>query len=176
MAFIEEIPPLMVLTESSPERMVFRFRGRVWGWILLLVGAGVVLACAWFLVVGSPWTGSFALLGAFGVVLLYSSFYSFTADQFLVADGVTRSLRFHKKNLYGSDGWEVPGDRFGVIKVRRARASQGRAMNWSIVLAGADGREVFIGENEFGSLDRDRAVALATRVGELTGISVDTGS
>src|SRR5690348_8196911 len=106
MPFVEEIPPLMVLAESSPDRMVFRFRGRMWGWITLLAGVGLTAPCVWSFFVGSPWTGSLAVVASFGLVLFFSSLYSFTAEQFLVVDGATRSLQFHKRNLYGRVDWE----------------------------------------------------------------------
>jgi len=41
----------VTLAESSPERMTFRFRGAVWGWITLIGGAALVGSSAWGLVV-----------------------------------------------------------------------------------------------------------------------------
>jgi len=169
-AIIEGIPPLMVLAESPPERLLFRFRGRLWGWVTLLVGAPLVAGSVWFLFARDPSIPSLALTGSFGLLLLYSSLYSLTADQFLIVDGATHSVRFHKKNLFGSVGWERGGDQFKEIKVFRATPT---AKNWTIMLVGVDGRELFIGENEFGSLHHENAVELAGQVGRLAGIRVN---
>jgi hypothetical protein len=168
-AVIEEMPPLMVLAESSPERMTFRFRGGVWGWFTLAVGAALVCVCLWLLLADSRQTVVLGLVGAFGLLLLLSSYYSFTADQFLVVDGTQRTVRFHKANLYGYVEWERNGDQFKEIHVIRADL---QAANWSIALVGVDGRRLYIGENEFGSLSHERALAMATQVGKLAGIPV----
>ncbi len=170
MAIVEEIPPLMVLAESPPERMVFRFRGRLWGWVTLLIGAPLVAGSVWFLFVRDPSMPTLALTGSFGLIFLYSSLYSFTADQFLIVDGATHSVRFHKKNLFGSVGWERGGDQFKEIKVFRASP---KVKNWTIMLVAVDGGELFVGENEFGSLHHENAVELAGRVGTLAGIRVN---
>ena len=163
----------MVLAESSPERMTFRFRGRIWGWLTLVVGAALIGGCAWgFLIVGARATGSLAVVAAFGLLFLYASLYSFTADQLLVVDGSRHSVRFHKKSLYGKVDWERGGDQFEQIIVVRARAPRGRAMNWAIALVGLDGGQLFIGENELGSLHHEHALTMATRVGRLAGIKV----
>ena len=45
-------------------------------------------------------------------------------------------------------------------------------MNWTIMLVGNDGMQLFLGENEFGSFNRERALGLAERAGRLVGIIV----
>lgn len=106
-----------------------------------------------------------------GLLLLYSSIYSFTADQSLVVSGADGSIRFHKKNLYGRVDWERPGHEFRTLRVFRPLAANHRpGKNWSILLECPDGLNLFLGKNEFGFASREEAVALATRLGQLAGI------
>lgn len=172
MAAIEEIPPIMVLEENTGFRMVFRFRGRVWGWSMLAIGLAILGGFGRYQLShhNLPW--EIWLFDIFGALLIYSSIYSFTADQYLVVNGTDRTIHFHKRNLYGRLDWERPGSEFKEIRVCRARTTRGQAMNWSIALVVADGRELYLGENEFGSFSRDGAVALAENVSRLTGIPV----
>jgi hypothetical protein len=176
--FIEEIPPLMVLAEASASRLIFRFRNRVWGLATLAGGLTLVGTTAWFQVSHSLQSWQFAIIYLFGLVLLYSSVYSFTADQFLTVDGRDGVVHFHKSNLYGRVDWERPGNQFKEIRVSRARTIQGPgvARNWVITLIGGDGLQLFLGENEFGSMSRDGAKALADNVGRLAGIKVNEDS
>ena len=112
-----------------------------------------------------------AIFYGFGLLFLYSSLYSFMADQVLVVDGTNRSLHFHKRNLYGRVEWDRGGDQFTDIRVfRPGRIESASASNWSIMLVASDGLRLFLGENEFGALSRKRAMALAENVGRLTGI------
>jgi len=141
----------MVLAESTPERMTFRFRAGFLGWLTLVIAAALLVPCVWSLLTHSPWTGSLAVVGAFGLLPLYSAIYSFTADQFL---------------------WERSGDQFKELRVFRNRGPQGKARNWTIMLVGVDGRELFLGENEIGSLHHERALEVARQVGGLVGIHV----
>jgi len=171
-AVIEEIPPIMVLEENAGLRIVFRFRNRLWGTITLAAGLAIIGAFGWYQLRYNNWSWQVGLFSLFGLLLLYGSLYSFTADQFLVVNGVGRSIRFHKKNLYGRVDWERRGDQFKEIHVFRAKASRGRAKNWSILLVGGDGTELFLGENEFGSFSREGAIELAGNVSRLTGIQV----
>jgi hypothetical protein len=173
MAGWHEIPPIMVLTESSSECMIFRFRGTRWGSLTLISGAGLLCICAGSLHSASLPLGALAALGLFGFLLLFSSVYSFTADQYLVVDGTKHSVHFHKKNLYGKAEWERGGDWFKRISVSRPRSSQGgRNVNYAITLVCADDYELYIGENQFGSFSHERALDLANRVGHLAGIDV----
>jgi hypothetical protein len=171
-AAVEEIPPIMVLEENTGLRIVFRFRNRLWGTITLAAGLAIMGAFGGYQLRHNNWAWQVGLFYLFGLLLLYGSVYSFTADQFLVVNGADRSIRFHKKNLYGRVDWERPGGQFKEIHVFRARASRGRTKNWSIRLVGGDGTELFLGENEFGSFSREGAIELAGNVSRLTGIQV----
>jgi len=175
---VEEIPPLMVLTEASATRLIFRFRNRLWGVATLVGGLALVGTTAWFELSHNLWSWQFAIIYLFGLLLLYSSAYSFTADQSLTVDGGDRVVHFHKSNLYGRADWERPGNQFKEIRVSRARSIQrpGVARNWVITLIGGDGLQLFLGENEFGSMSRAGALALAERVGRLAGINVHADS
>lgn len=175
---VEEIPPLMVLAEASASRLIFRFRNRLWGFATLVGGLALVGATGWFQFSHSLWSWQFAIIHLFGLVLLYSSAYSFTADQSLTVDGSDGVVHFHKSNLYGRVDWQRPGSEFREIRVSRARTLQGPgvARNWAITLIGGDGLELSLGENEFGSLSREGALALAENVGRLAGIKVNADS
>jgi hypothetical protein len=174
MSLIQEIPPLMVLAEDSADRQMYRFRGGRWGIATLVGGLGLIGVCGWFQRTSDAPAWPFALFYLFGILLLYSALYSFTAHQWLLVDGTRRSIRFHKKNLYGRVEWERAGSDFKEIRVFRPARLRGTAptKTWAILLVGNDGVELFIGENEFGAFNRDRALALAGRVGRLAGIPV----
>ena len=173
MAFIEEIPPVMVLAKEAPEQLIFRFRNRLWG--IIAVAMGVVLIAA---AIGYQLHHHLAVVEAvivygFAAIFFYSALYCFTADQFLVVDGKAGTVRFHKSNLYGKAEWERRGTQFVEIKVFRPQASRGgRARNWAIMLVSVDGRQLFLGENEFGSFTRKGAVDLAEKVARLALIKI----
>jgi len=171
MPWVQEIPPLMVLAEDGDERQTFRFRGRRWALLTFLIAIGLFLA--FMQAHATRQVVSLQVgLAAFGALFLFSTAYSLGAEQWLRVDGSSRSIRFHKRNLYGSVDWERPGSEFARLRVFRPSARGGKAMTWSIVLVGLDGGELSIGENEFGSLHRERALWLARKVGRLAGIEV----
>lgn len=178
MALIEEIPPIMVLAEESADRLVFRFRSRRWGVATLAGGLALIAISGWFHFSHHFPFLQLAIFYFAGLLLLYSSLYSFTADQFLIVDGKDGSLHFHKQDLYGRVDWERPGNQFKEIRVFRPGRTQGsgQTKNWAIMLACCDGLELFLGENEFGSLSREGALALAANVGRLTGITITADS
>ena len=109
-----------------------------------------------------------AVLGLFGLLLLYSTLYSLTAVQWLRVDGIRHTVRFHKRNLCGLTDWERPPAAFRELQVLRYR----RQSNWNVVLVDQDGRELFLGEHVFGAFSRERALALADKVASRTGIRV----
>ena len=132
MAIIKEIPPIMVLAEKSADRLVFRFRNRLWGMLTVGGGLALIAASAWFEFSHNLRFLQLAIFYFFGLLLLYSSLYSFTADQFLIVDGRDGSVHFHKRNLYGRVDWERHGDQFkghqGVQAQNRARAGAGQEL------------------------------------------------
>ena len=167
---MRENPPIMVLSEETGDSVTFRFRGRRWAVATLIPGSALVV------LVGrlhfSPGTSNPLLLGVvgmFGVLLLYSSVYSWTATQWLIAGGSRRSVRFHKKNVYGLVEWEKPGSDFAAIRVWK----YSRAQNWSVTLVDQDGYGLHLGENAFGAFGHERACALARKVSSRTGIPLD---
>jgi hypothetical protein len=170
-SIVTENVPLMVLAEDSADRVVYRFRGKRWGVFTLILG--ITLVGVGFTTIvhrGDVRVVSLALV--FGVLMLLSTLYSFTAEQWLQVDGSQRAIRFHKKNLYGRADWERPGSDFAEIRVFRPSARGGPAANWSILLVDRNGAQLSLGENEFGSFHRERALELAGKLGRLAGIAV----
>lgn len=168
---VREIPPHMVLVEESDTHQLFRFNGKRWALVTLFLGLACVgiAVCVQFAQTPSPWLQ--LMLAGFGVLLLFSSVYSFLADQWLLVDGVRHTLKFHKKNLYGSVEWERPGSSFKGLRVFRGYEHK----SWTILLRCHDGLELSIGDSEFGCLDREGALALARKAGGLAGIAVIEG-
>jgi hypothetical protein len=174
---IREVLPIMVLAEDSQDRQVYRFRGARWAAFTLVVGVGLLFACAAAHQKQQPVFAQ-ALCGLFGVLMLYSSAFSLGADQWMRVDGSTQSITFHKKDLYGRIDWQRTGEQFSKIRVFRPSVRGGKAMNWSIVLVGRESPypiELSLGENELGSLHRERALEIARKIGRLAGIEVVEG-
>lgn len=169
---LREIPPLMVLSEETGASVTFRFRAARWAAATLVLGGLLLGLAARLWLRGSGPGAGVAVLAGFGLLLLYSTVYSWTASQWLKADAGTRSITFHKRNLYGLVDWEKPAGEFQAIRVFRGM----RSSNWTIMLVGQDGYELFLGENVLGALTRDRALALADKVASRTGIPVQAGS
>lgn len=168
---IEEIPPIMVLEEESPDRLLFRFRGGRWGAATLAGGLALITASGWFRFSKDLPFLQLAVFVFFGLLLLYSSLFSFTANQFLIVDGKSGSINFHKKNLYGRVDWKRSGDRFKEIRIFRPMAANHRpGKNWAIMLVCHDETNLFLGEHELGSRSRGSAFTLAENIGRLAGI------
>lgn len=110
------------------------------------------------------------IVGIFGLLLVYSSIYSVTSDQWLTADGQRKTIKFYKKNLYGLVEWERPKQEFQRIRVGRYL----RSTNWQIILVCGDGLELHLGENAFGAFTLERAMNLAMKVSQRTGIMVES--
>lgn len=170
MAAVREIPPLMILSEETKDRMVFRFRGKRWGVVTLIPGVVLVPMAIGLRVVKHSSPTFLAILGIFGGILIYSGIYSLKSDQWLVADQNTKSIRFHKSNLYGTVDWERKRNEFKEIRVFKNLGKK----NSTIALICSDDSSIYIGENEFGAFNCDKALALTNKVGSRTGINVVT--
>lgn len=167
---MRENPPIMVLSEESPEGVTFRFKGNRWAMGTLVPG----IALLWLAVrlhlagQGPAWHG--AVVGTFGLLLVYSSLYSVTADQWLAVSSTRQTITFHKKNLYGLVHWERPAQAFRGLRIgRRAKAS-----NWHIVLVCDDGLELDLGENALGAFTYERALNLARKVSDRLGLRIES--
>jgi hypothetical protein len=169
---IREIPPLMVLAEESESHQVYRFRGKRWALITSILGCMLLIGTGFLHIYVKPEMWLLVCLYGFIMLLFFSTLYSLVSDQWLEFNGEYRQVRFHKKNLYGTVEWHRPGNEFKGIRVFRNFNGDNRNMNWTIMLEGHDGTELFIGENEFGSFNRERALELAGKAGRLTGINV----
>src|SRR5438034_9258132 len=123
----------MVLSDDSADRLVFRFRSRLWGAATLGAGVALLGTTAWLHLHHPSRVLPFVPLYLFGALLLYSALYSFTADQWLAVDGSSRSIHFHKRNLYGRVDWERSAEEFTEVRVSRASTPR-RASNWTIAL------------------------------------------
>lgn len=165
---MRENPPLMVLDRETKDRITFRFRGNRWAVATLLPGLVLVAVVLRLAGTGNPAYVLQAVIGGFGVLLIYSSIYSATATQWLTADGKTKTIAFHKKNLYGLVDWVRPGSDFKAVKVWKHR----KASNWSITLVCGDDAELHVGENAFGAFGYEKAVSLAQKISTRTGVPV----
>ena len=169
MAIITEVTPIMELSNETDTHMQFRFRGRRWALGTFFPGLALCLIPAYLYLQGNEAVPVLAALGLLGVVLLFSSLYSLTSSQWLIVDGNTRTVIFHKDNLYGQTDWERPAGEFVAIRIgKRPPAS-----NWHITLLCEDGTLLNVGENIFGAETHPIALRLADKFGDLTGISVE---
>jgi len=168
MAIVREATPIMVLEEDGESHQTYRFQGERWALFTLAIGialvAGMVLAWS-----RGQTLGVQAGLGGFAALMFYSTLYSLHADQWLKIDGGTRSIAFHKENFYGRVDWRRGGGEFMGVRVFRANA---RAVSWSIQLVDRQGFTVHVGENALGSTSRERALAIARKIGLLAGMPV----
>jgi hypothetical protein len=158
----------MVLVEETAGELTFRFKGQAWAAATVVPGLALLGVVGWLFRSGYAQRYLLVILGLFGMALLYSSFYSLTASQWLRAGGERRSLRFHKKNLYGLVDWERPAAEFHCVRVGRSL----RSSSWHITLIPLEGAELELGENAFGSYTLEGALALATKLSLRTGVPV----
>ncbi len=165
---MREVPPIMVLSEETPDSITFRFKGDRWAVATLIPGVILLLVIGVFYSQGHSPNWLLFIVGIFGLLLVYSSIYSATADQWLTVDGKRKTIRFYKKNLYGLVDWERSAPDFQYIKVGRSI----RSTNWRTTLVCRDGDELYIGENTFGAFNLESALILANKVSSKTGIIV----
>ena len=170
MSLVEEESPMMALAENSDKRQVYAYQAGIWFLATLIPGVASLGAAIWLhlafeeieLLITLP-------LFVVGVMMLYSTWYSFTADQWLMFDGEHRLIRFHKKNMYGRIDWELPGSDIVCIRV----FAQDGENNWALQLKVAQQQNLLFGDSAFAKMSRDRAIALAEQAGQLTGIKVE---
>jgi hypothetical protein len=165
---IREYPPIMVLTEETPDHLTFRFKGQGWAVATLIPGVILVAVVLYLYAKGNPSMLLLAVVGLFGVLLIYSSIYSLSSDQWLIADGRTKTIKFHKQNIYGLVDWERSAHEFEEIRVWKSR----KATNWAITIVCQDGLLLQIGENVFGAMTYEKAIAIANKVNSRTGLAV----
>lgn len=169
MAIVKEDIPMMALAEDGDERQVYAYQANRWLLLTMIPGFALFFGAVWMhyafedieIIITLP-------LFIVGALFLYSSLYSLTADQWLMFDGVHRLVRFHKKNIYGRIDWEFPGS---DIKCIRVFARDGEN-NWALQLKVGQYPNLLFGDSAFTKMSRDRAVALAEKAGQLTGIEV----
>ena len=166
---MRENPPIMVLAEETPEEVTFRFRGRRWAVATLIPGVALLWLVRHLHLLGRSQTWMLVVLGMFGLLLVYSSLYSATADQWLTVSGPRKTIRFHKKNLYGLVAWEKGPGEFQSVKVQKHMKSS----TWQITLVCSDGFELQLGESALGAFTRERALHLASKVSQRTGIPLE---
>ncbi|WP_316413357.1 hypothetical protein [Mesoterricola silvestris] len=169
---MRENPPIMVLSDESPERVTFRFKGNRWAVATLIPGIALLGLAGKLYLAGHSQTWPLAVVAIFGILLVYSSIYSVTADQWLAVSSSRKTITFYKKNLYGLVQWERPPHEFKALRVGRNL----KASNWHIALVCADGLELDLGENALGAFTYERALDIATKVSSRTGIRIETPS
>jgi nicotinamide riboside transporter PnuC len=165
---MKENLPIMVISEESSNRITFRFKGNRWAVATLIPGLLLVALASKMYLIGNPSNVLQAIIGILGMLLIYSSVYSFSSSQWLTADGCTKTIRFYKKNIYGLVNWEKSKSDFKEISVLR----QYDATNWLIILVCNDGLDLYIGENVFGALSYEKALEIANKVSSKTDIHI----
>jgi hypothetical protein len=170
MTLIEEDIPMMALAEESSERQVYAYQARLWMLATLVPGVALLGLAIWLhlnfadieLLVTLP-------LFVIGFLLLYSTGYSLTADQWLMFDGRNRQVRFHKKNIYGCSDWEYPVSDFTSIRVV---CLEGRNQ-WVLQLEGPQPQRLQFADSAFKKMEKNRAIKLAETLSNLTGIRME---
>ena len=170
MTLVEEEIPIMALAEDGDERQVYAYQAKIWMWATLVPGVALLGLAVWLhldfddadLFVTLP-------LFVFGLLLLYSALYSLTADQWLMFDGEHKLVRFHKKNMYGRIDWELTAEDFTCLRV----ISQKDTKHWVMQLSGTPKQRLLFGDSAFAKMSRTRAITLAEKAGEMTGIRVE---
>lgn len=170
MTLIEEDIPMMALAEESAERQVYAYQANRWLLMTLIPGVALFAGAVWMhlsfeeieLLITLP-------LFLVGLLFLYSSLYSLTADQWLMFDGVHKVVRFHKKNIYGRIDWELPGSEVQCIRVF---AKDGKE-SWALQLKVGSYQDLLFGDSAFTKMSQERAIELAEKAGELSGIRIE---
>jgi len=170
MTLVEEEIPMMALAEDSDERQVYAYQAKIWAWATLVPGVALLGLAIWLhtafaeieLLVTLP-------LFVFGLLMLYSTWYSLTADQWLMFDGEHKLIRFHKRNIYGRIDWELPANDFTSIQILTLQDEK----HWVLKLNGTPKQRLLFGDSAFAKMSHTRAITLAEKAGQLTGIRVD---
>ncbi len=173
MPLVEEDIPMMALAEDSAQRQVYAYQASRWLLLTIIPGVALFGGAVWMhfafedieILITLP-------LFVVGSLFIYSSLYSLTADQWLMFDGVHRLIRFHKKNIYGRIDWELSGS---DIKCLQVFARDGEN-NWALQLTLDQYPNLLFGDSAFAKMSRDRAIALAEKAGQLTGVQVEETS
>ena len=170
MALVKEDIPMMALVEDSAERQVYVYQANRWLLLTVLPGIALFGGAVWMHFVFEDIELLITLpLFMVGALFLYSSLYSLTADQWLMFDGVHQLVRFHKKNIYGRIDWEFPGRE---IKCIRVMAQEGKN-SWVLQLKVNQQQDLLFSDSAFAKMSRGRAMELAEKAGQLSGIRVD---
>lgn len=170
MALVEEEIPMMALAEDGDERQVYAYQAGTWLLATLVPGVAALGAAIWLHFAFEEMEVLITLpLFVVGILMLYSTLYSLTADQWLMFDGVHRLVRFHKKNIYGRIDWELPVSEEMCIQVF---ALQGTS-HWVLRLEVPQYQSLMFGDSAFAKMSQSRAITLAEKAGRLTGIRVE---
>lgn len=166
---VKENLPIMILTDESPNKLLFEFKSDLWGYITLFISSLLAVA-SYFAVttVDSNWIVNFIFI-FFTLLFLYSSIYSFKLSRSLEIDNSTRTVNYHESSLYRNAKWVKDFQLFKLVKAFRplstATSLGGRkAINWSIQLVSNEGETFNIGYNQFGATSRKKAEALVNQM------------
>jgi hypothetical protein len=170
MTLVKEEIPMMALAEDNDERQVYAYQARIWMLATLVPGVALLGLAIWLhtafadveLLITLP-------LIVFGLLMLYSTWYSLTADQWLMFDGEHKLIRFHKRNIYGRIDWELPTTDFTSIELLTLQDAQ----HWVLKLNGTPIQLLLFGDSAFAKMSHTRALNLAEKAGRLTGIRVE---
>ncbi len=170
MSIAEEEIPMMALAEDNDERQVYAYQAGIWFVATLVPGIAALGGAIWLhfafaeieLLVTLP-------LFVVSLLLLYSTWYSLTADQWLMFDGEHRLIRFHKKNIYGRTDWELPGSAVNCIRV----FTRDNKNDWTLQLKLDQYQDLLFGDSTFAKMSHDRAMELAKKAGQLSGVQVE---
>jgi hypothetical protein len=173
MTLVEEEIPMMALAEDGDERQVYAYQARTWMWATLLPGVALLGLATWLHLAFAEAELLITLpLFVFGLLMLYSTWYSLTADQWLMFDGEHKLVRFHKSNIYGRIDWELPATDFTSIQVLTLQDEK----HWVLKLNGTPKQRLLFGDSAFAKMSHTRALTLAEKAGRLTGIGVKSAN
>jgi len=169
MVAIKHIPPQMVLTEQSEQRLLFRFQAMRWAWFTLVLAIGLGGGATLALIQGSLLLCG--ILTLFSLLMLYSTVFSWNASQFLEIDFAAGSAHYVERNHYRKIDRVIAFSEFSGISIFRPTSEQS-TINWITRLETQDGEAFVIGHSEFGSLEYEAAKALAGRIAQGVGIEL----
>ena len=106
MSLVEEEIPMMALAEDSDERQVYAYQAGIWFLATLIPGVASLGAAIWLHLVFEEIELLITLpLFVVGILLLYSTWYSLTADQWLMFDGSLSQEKHIRPDRLGATRW-----------------------------------------------------------------------
>lgn len=167
---ISAVPPIMILKDSSNNRLLFKFQSLQWG-----VGTAVVAIVLSVMTYHAFNRDDIPLFMRLFVLFLsmaftYSSFYSFTTRRTLEINFTEKVVTLLDINLFRKKTRREPFNQYERITVYRPTA---RAMNYYVRLESTDGVTENLGWNVFGARSLGSAMDLVNMIAPKMGIEIN---